>query len=611
MADLDWNAPTGAKSDSIRSKYPEIFGGGAAAPTAGPPPPPPPPPGGDTAVVETPVPAPSASAPASAVAAPASLPSGEYWKLVASNVPEGLERLGSGLVQAGQSPIETAKAIGGLGADLAVGMGSKAIDAVGNATGYGPILNQETKGAREDVADAAFDYYKKSYFSGPEAFWNKLAEDPVSVGLDVATIAPVIGPASRVAGLGKLGTAAGKVAALGDPLNVAMQGAKLGVKAVTRPAGAIARYPQAVAAGTPLQALKIAGQTGRSSDPAARQAFKSTMQGKAEPREIAKTAVAAMEEKRRAASDFYTSKKSELTTQELPMGDIRGAIGSAMTQLNKYGTRTSSEQVAALQKMDDMVAKYEAHPDPSSRTAVELDLLKRDLHDVVEQLPPSDRGALAAIPRSVKETISKVDPTYAQMMDYWRDWIGKMRDMQSTLGTGDRVSETARLAKLMSTMKSGEKLNLLKELKDTPSGKYLTEMIAGAAFRDIMPPAMQGFGLGVLGPVLAGGPHGIAIAAGASPRLAGMTQYGMGRLEGAVNAVPKVPAAVTNAMYQTSGDRMGRKAGGRVGGHEAAADQLVRAAERAKKDLGRSTEPLLSQSDDAVAHALEVANRSI
>jgi hypothetical protein len=65
------------------------------------------------------------------------------------------------------------------------------------------------------------------------------------------------------------------------------------------------------------------------------------------------------------------------------------------------------------------------------------------------------------------------------------------------------------------------------------------------------------------------------------------------------------------AGYPSYDDRIGRKAGGRVGGHEAAADQLVRAAERAKKDLGRSTEPLLSQSDDAVAHALEVANRSI
>jgi len=62
---------------------------------------------------------------------------------------------------------------------------------------------------------------------------------------------------------------------------------------------------------------------------------------------------------------------------------------------------------------------------------------------------------------------------------------------------------------------------------------------------------------------------------------------------------------------QANGGRVGRKAGGRVGGHEFAADQLVRAAERAKKDLGRSTEPLLSQSDDAVAHALEVANKSI
>jgi len=66
------------------------------------------------------------------------------------------------------------------------------------------------------------------------------------------------------------------------------------------------------------------------------------------------------------------------------------------------------------------------------------------------------------------------------------------------------------------------------------------------------------------------------------------------------------------AGYPSYEDRTPRKSGGRVGSdHSAAADQLVRAAERAKKELGRSTEPLLSQSDDTVAHALEVANRSI
>jgi hypothetical protein len=53
------------------------------------------------------------------------------------------------------------------------------------------------------------------------------------------------------------------------------------------------------------------------------------------------------------------------------------------------------------------------------------------------------------------------------------------------------------------------------------------------------------------------------------------------------------------------------KRGGRVSSHDADADQLVRAAERAKKGWSAETEPLLNQSDDAVAHALEVANRSI
>jgi len=66
-------------------------------------------------------------------------------------------------------------------------------------------------------------------------------------------------------------------------------------------------------------------------------------------------------------------------------------------------------------------------------------------------------------------------------------------------------------------------------------------------------------------------------------------------------------AAIPSAMM----DRAGRKTGGRVSNHEAAADQLVRAAERAKKGWSATTEPLLNQSDDAVAHALEVANRSI
>lgn len=69
-------------------------------------------------------------------------------------------------------------------------------------------------------------------------------------------------------------------------------------------------------------------------------------------------------------------------------------------------------------------------------------------------------------------------------------------------------------------------------------------------------------------------------------------------------------AGVTTSQL-SSDDRQGRKSGGRVSSHEEAADQLVRAAERAKKGQSAQTQVLLNQSDDAVASALEIANRSI
>lgn len=78
------------------------------------------------------------------------------------------------------------------------------------------------------------------------------------------------------------------------------------------------------------------------------------------------------------------------------------------------------------------------------------------------------------------------------------------------------------------------------------------------------------------------------------------------------NGVSLVGSALKPAIKALPSAIVGRKSGGRVSSsHDMAADQLVRAAERAKKGWSEETEPLLNQSDDAIAHALEVANRSI
>ena len=58
------------------------------------------------------------------------------------------------------------------------------------------------------------------------------------------------------------------------------------------------------------------------------------------------------------------------------------------------------------------------------------------------------------------------------------------------------------------------------------------------------------------------------------------------------------------------GGRIERRAGGRVT-HEDKADQLIAAADRAKRHINRKTEPLLQTPDEAVAKALAVANQAI
>jgi hypothetical protein len=77
---------------------------------------------------------------------------------------------------------------------------------------------------------------------------------------------------------------------------------------------------------------------------------------------------------------------------------------------------------------------------------------------------------------------------------------------------------------------------------------------------------------------------------------------------GAVDLIYKLASSGILSINSTKG----RKSGGRVGiDHEAIADKLIAAAERSKDNLGKTTEPLLDQPDDAIVKALDVANRSI
>jgi hypothetical protein len=75
---------------------------------------------------------------------------------------------------------------------------------------------------------------------------------------------------------------------------------------------------------------------------------------------------------------------------------------------------------------------------------------------------------------------------------------------------------------------------------------------------------------------------------------------------------PSVESTVANqpAPEQAYGGRIARASGGRLGGMMSV-DDLMAAAERAKKEHGKTTEPLLDEPDEHITRALEVAKRHL
>ena len=612
MAGIDWGAPlptapAGSGSD-FKSKFPEVFGGNRTSPPAS---------GGNTGITTSQITTSPIDAPSNRPSAPSGsytteevnkMSLGEYLPKVAANVPstmlQATKDMGNAVVN------HFPELVSGL-AELGMGAGSKAIDATGNMIGVGPILDPSKKAERERVVDALVAHKKEQY---GEDVWRNLLENPAEFMLDAASIVPIVGPASKAVGLGKAGAAVAKVAALGDPINLAVQSTKAGVGFVASPVKKLIRYTQGAASGVPQDMLRLAYQAGRTGTPVQRSAFMTFATGKGDNKAMSQAVLDAMDERRLAVSDSYVRGKASLKTTELSLADIDAAVAAARRNVSSYGVQfQNSATLKAIDEMEAAVDAVRAAP-KQARSAVGLDDLKRHLREIISTSPAATRNNLYPIATSVRNTIAKSDAHYATMMENWQNWISEMKDLQNTLGAGEKTAETARIAKLLSTAKNTNKMALLEELASkTVAGEAIPYMIAGLSVQNILPTYMRGMGLAGLSAFTGSPLHGIAGAVVASPRLAGMTSYGMGLSNRATNKVLKAPPAiVSNALSEFGEDpRMGRKRGGAVKSHDMAADQLVRAAERAKKGWSAETEPLLNQSDDAVAHALEVANRSI
>jgi len=567
----------------------------------------------------------------------AQMPTGEYAMRVASNVPRSVGNQLAGFANAIVHPIETATTIGKLG----VGVGSKALDAAGNAVGYGPVLDPATKGEREAVADALGQNYKSRFdFTEGGEGWKHLAEDPAAYLADAATVmSGGAGAASKLGIISKTGNLAkyGNMAANLDPVQAAMTLTGKGVSTVGKAVPYGLMTAQNAASGIPFKTLKVAREVGLSGDPQKVEAFVSALKGKQKfSGESVDALESAIDDMANKANDAYMSDKRTAfgRSQPVDMASPSAARDVVESMITPQGVLQSpvayaTGDLSAARDAVNLIDNVLTHPSAKANTIQELDVVKKSLDTLAGQIKhPALKSRVQAMAGELVDAMAQTDPAYGKMMSGWKEWKRQLNNVKKEFGTKamSDVARTRRLSKAFSSKDGNEIFNLL---EGTPSGQNLRYSLAGNAMKNWSSDRMHNTVAGLGGPLAMGmtmGMHPAMLPASAlglalaSPRVAGTTQYSLGRAERAVNSAARkaadvvAPPIITNVGSQIGSsmdDREGRKSGGRVSLHDVEADQLVRAAERAKRGLSAHTEGLLNTPDEAVASALEIANRSI
>ena len=549
----------------------------------------------------------------------------QYLSGAAQNLPGSAKRQVSNIADAVYNYDQTIPALAGLGK----GALSKAAGALGFEQ------DPAQKAQAEAGVDALMADYGQAYkglLSGDTAALRRtFYEDPARVGMDVASVAPVIGPAGRAIGMGKKAATAASALSMLDPVQATLATAKT---VAGKPMEYIAKGVLSKTSGVPRFALDVSENIGRGyKTKAESDAAKAAYSSGATAENIADTFEKSFGELKDQASAEYRRQHGILPNAPIPVTEVGGALDGILTQMGgpSLAPTLFPDEYAVLQRMKNTVASK------PNWNAVELDLLKKSFDDDIGKLSRAGskfRGAFAEAPRSIINSIGTVHPEYAKMLRGWQDWLEKARNLQQNFGKAGKASDASIMSKLLKGMKTPNGENLINDLKNTPSGKYLPEMLAGYATREWLP----GLGTSIQDLVAAGliygsgvglTPHMLAGAAAASPKLVGVGMRGLGGVKGlgdiagtvANPAVRNIISRVNEAglpepaplegTQQAAGGRIGRKAGGRIGAPSMAAEKLIVAAERAKKNQGNATSALLNVPDEAITKALAVANEHI
>lgn len=491
----------------------------------------------------------------------------------------------------------------------------------------------ETTQRISQAASAAGQDLSEKY-GGYEEVKRSLAERPVSTAMDVATILTGGGGiAARAPGIaGKLGQTAVRAGQMIDPISGTVK--------------AVSALPKATAipfwwkTGASFKSLDDAARAGMEGNPV----FMNHLRGISNAEDMVNSVDDAVRTISKNASDNYVQKMGQMAEGVLPFDTIDNAYNKAYGEARSLGKIKDASMAEAIDKVKTEIDTWKNQPyHPLANNIQDMNALKQRIDEIISEYrgDPSSQKILGEIRKSVFDTIAAKDPNYAKLMEEYSDYTKQIKELRKELyaGSGDRKTMAARVRKIIGAQSKAEKQGLLDKIAEI--NPDIPFMVAGQELAAGLPYGMRGYLSNMASFGAAGIPGLIAGAAASSPKIAGATQYGIGKTVGlakkAVEAVP-YPARLGAYQYgQYSPANMApeggqqpnavlpegqdffigelpqaRASGGRtVSSAKSKADKLISMVDGVRKNIGKETSSLLNLDDTTVAKALSIANRGI
>lgn len=366
----------------------------------------------------------------------------------------------------------------------------------------------------------------------------------------MSTGANPVGLAARAGDLGlrsAAGTAVGGASAaavdpdsagLGALIGGAIPLVGAGIRNVAMP---MIRQASGAATGVGEAALGQAYRAGKTGGQVADD-FAGAMRGKTSMDDAlaaAKENLAAMGAQRREAY-LKGMERIKSDKEVLDMTGILDSVANAKNMISFKGVAKNPQAAAALDKVAEDVAKWNALNRSEYHTPEGLDALKQVIGAHLESLPFEQKTARAAIGNvysAIKSEIKKNAGTYEQTMRDYSEASDLIKEIERALLGNQRTAADTAMRKLQSLMRNNVNTNygyrdqLMAQLEQA-GGREVMPMLAGQAVNSWVPRGLQraGAGLGGLGFVATGNiPAAVTMAAGTSPRLAGEAAFAAGK----------------------------------------------------------------------------------